>query len=58
MERLTEIEGYAVAIEEGLRLGMTEKEIFQHLSNPWMTNTEVRRLRENVEQFMAGSRKP
>ena len=39
-------------IEEGLRLGMTEAKIFQHLSNPWMTTAEVRRLRKNVERFL------
>jgi hypothetical protein len=53
VERPTEIEGYAVAIEEGLRLGMSEAEIMSHLSNPWMTNDEVRRLRENVGRFLS-----
>ena len=52
VERPTEIEGYAVAIEEGLRLGMSEAEILRHLSNPWMTRTDVRRLRKNVERFL------
>jgi len=51
VDRPTEIEGYAVAIEEGLRLGMTEKQIMQHLSNPWLTSDEVARLRKNIEQF-------
>jgi hypothetical protein len=57
VERPTEIEGYAAAIEEGLRLGMTEAEIVRHLSNPWMTRTDVRRLRENVERFIARHQK-
>jgi hypothetical protein len=52
IERPTEIEGYAVAVEEGLRLGMTEKEINRHLSNPWMTRSDVRQLRENIERFL------
>jgi hypothetical protein len=56
VDRPTEIEGYAVAIEEGLRLGMTEAEIFHHLSNPWMTTAEVRRLRQNVELLLANGR--
>ena len=30
VDRLTEIEGYAVAVEEGLRLGMTEAQILSH----------------------------
>jgi hypothetical protein len=55
VERPTEIEGYAVAIEEGLRLGMTEPEILQHLSNPWMTRADVRRLRKNAGRFLANS---
>ena len=53
VDRPTEIEGYAVAIEEGIRLGMTEDEILRHLSNPWMGSSEVRRLRNNIERFLA-----
>jgi hypothetical protein len=52
VERPTEIEGYAVATEEGLRLGMTEAEIARHLSNPWMTHSDVRRLNENIVRFL------
>jgi hypothetical protein len=51
-QRPTEIEGYAVAIEEGLRLGMTEARVLRHLSNPWMTRADVLQLRQNVEQFL------
>jgi hypothetical protein len=53
VDRPTEIEGYAVAIEEGLRLGMTEEDIASHLSNPWMTGDDVRRLRTNIERFLS-----
>jgi hypothetical protein len=53
VDRPTEIEGYAVAVEEGLRLGMTEAHIMQHLSNPWLNESEVVRLRKNVERFLA-----
>jgi hypothetical protein len=56
VDRPTEIEGYAVAIEEGLRLGMTESEILHHLSNPWMTRIDIRRLRENVGRFLADAK--
>ena len=52
MDRPTEIEGYAVAVEEGLRLGMIEPEIIDHISNPWMTHAEVTRLRKNIEDFL------
>jgi hypothetical protein len=53
VDRPTEIEGYAVAVEEGLRLGMTEAEIIRHLSNPWLNDAEVARLRKNIERFLA-----
>jgi hypothetical protein len=52
VDRPTEIEGYAVAVEEGLRLGMTEEEIIHHLSNPWLSESEIARLRENIEKFL------
>ncbi len=52
VERPTEIEGYAVAIEEGLRLGMTEYDVLQHLSNPWMTQADVLQLHANIRKFL------
>ncbi len=58
VDRPTEIEGYAVAVEEGLRLGMSEAEVLEHLSNPWMTRADVRRLRENIRRFLANGGKP
>ena len=56
VDRPTEIEGYAVAVEEGLRLGMTEAEITRHLSNPWLSDAEVARLRKNIERFLSDHR--
>jgi len=52
VERPTEIEGYAVAIEEGRRLGMGDDEVVRHLSNPWMTASDVRRLLGYVDTFL------
>ncbi|MDM7996511.1 MAG: hypothetical protein QUT30_12615 [Acidobacteriota bacterium] len=52
VDRPTEIEGYAVAVEEGIRLGMTEEQVIQHLSNPWLSDEEVIRLRRNIDQFL------
>jgi len=52
VDRPTEIEGYAVAVEEGMRLGMDEDEVIRHLSNPWLSNAEVARLRENIDRFL------
>jgi hypothetical protein len=53
VERPTEIEGYAVAIEEGRRLGMSDEEVVRHLSNPWMTARDVRRLLGYVDAFLS-----
>ena len=52
VDRPTEIEGYAVAVEEGIRLGMTEEQVIQHLSNPWLSDDEVGRLRRNIDLFL------
>jgi hypothetical protein len=52
VDRPTEIEAYAVAVEEGLRLGMTEAEIIRHLSNPWLSESDVARLRRNIDKFL------
>ena len=52
VDRPTEIEGYAVAVEEGFRLGMTESDVIRHLSNPWLNEDEVARLRKKIDQFL------
>jgi hypothetical protein len=52
VDRPTEIEGYAVAVKEGLRLGMDEDDVIRHLSNPWMSDAEVARLRANIDRFL------
>jgi hypothetical protein len=57
VDRPTEIEGYAVAIEEGCRLGMTRSDIVRHLSNPWMSRADIRRLLENVDRFLSDGAK-
>jgi len=58
VDRPTEIEGYAVAVEEGIRLGMSDEEILSHLHNPWMSAAAAARLRRNVDEFLARSAKP
>jgi len=57
VDRPTEIEGYAVAAEEGSRLGMSDEEILKHLHNPWMSAAATRRLRRNIDEFLARSGK-
>lgn len=52
VDRATEIEAYAVAVEEGRRLGMTERDVARHLHNPWMSRRDVVRLTRNVEAFL------
>jgi hypothetical protein len=54
VDRPTEIEGYAVAVAEGIRLGMTDEQVTQHLANPWLNEDEVMRLRKNIDRFLAG----
>lgn len=54
VDRITEVEGYAVAVEEGRRLGMTDEEVVAHLSNPWMDAEDVDKLQKNVADFLAG----
>ena len=53
VDRPTEVEGYAVAVAEARRLGMSEAEIMHHLSNPWMSDDDVRRLAAHIEAFLA-----
>lgn len=53
VDRPTEIEGYAVAVEEGIRLGMSKDDIVRHLSNPWLSPSEAARLRGNIEKFLS-----
>jgi hypothetical protein len=53
VDRPTEVEAYAVAIEEGRRLGMTDLDVEEHLSNPWMAASEVARLLSNVDAYLA-----
>ncbi len=52
VDRPTEIEGYAVAVEEGRRLGMTDDHVLEHLSNPWMDEDDVTRLIEHVRAYL------
>jgi hypothetical protein len=52
-DRPTEIEGYAVAVEEGRRLGMTDPDVVEHLTNPWMDEEDVLRLLRHTQEFLA-----
>lgn len=54
VDRPTEIEGYAVAVEEGRRLGMTDEDVVEHLSNPWMDQEDVDRLVGHVRDWLDG----
>lgn len=52
VDRPTEVEAYAVAVEEGRRLGMSPEDVREHLSNPWMTAADVERLLGHVDAFL------
>lgn len=54
--RPTEIEGYAVAVFEGRRLGLDEAGIRAHLANPWMSPAEVDELHALVDAHLAAVR--
>lgn len=43
-DRPTEIEAYAVAIEEARRIGLTEEQIREYLRVPWMDDEDHTRL--------------
>lgn len=53
VDRPTEIEGYAVAVEEGRRLGMDDDDVVEHLTNPWMDDEDVQRLLTHTQDFLA-----
>ena len=53
VDRPTEIEGYAVAVEEGRRLGMDDADVIEHLTNPWMDDEDIHRLLGHTQDFLA-----
>ena len=52
VNRPTEVEGYAIAVAEARRLGMTEPRVLRHLSNPWMSAADVQRLLDHINAFL------
>lgn len=48
VDRPTEIEAYAIAVEEARRLGMDDDEIFDYLHVEWISETEHKRLASQV----------
>ena len=46
--RPTELEAYKLAVDEGRRLGMSDKELFDYLKVDWMSEDEVRKLAKNL----------
>lgn len=53
VDRPTEIEGFAVAVEEGRRQGWSEVEVRRHLHNPWMSAEDVSKLLVNIDRFLS-----
>jgi len=54
--RPTELEAYKLAIAEGRRLGMSDKELFDYLKVDWMDDEEVRKLAKNLGLKVAPKR--
>jgi hypothetical protein len=48
VDRPTEIEAYAIVVEEAKRLGMKDDEIFDYLHVEWITPEEHKRLASNI----------
>lgn len=48
VDRPTEIEAYAIAVEEARRLGMDDHEIFEYLHVEWISHDEHKRLASRV----------
>jgi len=48
VDRPTEIEAYAIAVEEARRLGMDDREIFDYLHVEWISHDEHKRLASRV----------
>ena len=48
VDRPTEIEAYAIAVEEARRLGMNDREIFDYLHVEWISSDEHKRLASRV----------
>ena len=48
VDRPTEIEAYAIAVEEARRLGMNDGEIFDYLHVEWISHDEHKRLASRV----------
>jgi hypothetical protein len=46
--RPTELEAYKLAIDEGRRLGMSDRELYDYLKVDWMSEEEVRKLARNL----------
>ena len=48
VNRPTELEAYRLAVEEGRRIGMTNRELFQYLKVDWLDDGDLRALAKNV----------
>ena len=48
VDRPTEVEAYAITVEEARRLGMKDQEIFDYLHVEWITSDEHKRLASAV----------
>ncbi|MBX5329020.1 MAG: hypothetical protein QHH18_06130 [Candidatus Bathyarchaeota archaeon] len=48
VDRPTEIEAYAVAVEEARRLGLSDERILQYLKTEWMSEEELEKLAKTL----------
>jgi hypothetical protein len=48
VERPTEIEAYAYAVQEARKLGWTDERICRYLKTEWMSDEDLKRLAKNI----------
>lgn len=54
VDRPTELEAYALGVQEARRLGMTDAEIFDYLTVPWVSDADMERLAARLGVRPAG----
>jgi len=58
VDRPTEVEAYAAAVEEARRLGLSDERILRYLKTEWMSEKELEKLAKTLNvRYMAGAAK-
>jgi hypothetical protein len=58
VDRPTEVEAYAAAVEEARRLGLSDERILRYLKTEWMSEKELQKLAKTLNvRYVAGAAK-